>query len=264
MGEFEGKVALVTGGGASIGLDIVRGLLGEGASVVVADIKADEAFSNLGAKALYVPTDITSDTDLEALVRTVKDRFGRLDVLVNCAASYRDNGAASSRADWLATLDVNVASAAILTELFRPLLAAAKGAVINISSISAFAAQTGRWTYPVSKAAILQLTRQQALDYAEDGIRVNTLVAGWTWSDPIRGLSGGDQVKADAVASEFHILGRVGRGEEVANGVLFLASPRASFMTGGELKVEGGYLALGPEQRTPAIAKLTGGSGTVQ
>ena len=125
-------------------------------------------------------------------------------------------------------------------------------------------AQTGRWTYPVSKAAILHLTRSQAMDYASEGIRVNSLVAGWTESDPISGLSGGDQAKADRVAAEFHLLGRLGRAREVAEGVLFLCSDHASFMTGGELKVEGGYLAMGPEQAAPAIAKLTGGQASVK
>src|SRR5262249_39857560 len=131
-------------------------------------------------------------------------------------------------------------------------------------SISAYAAQTGRWTYPVSKAAILHLTRLQAMDYARDGIRVNTLVLGWTQSDPINSLSQGDTGKADRVAAEFHLLGRLGRASEAAEGVLFLCSDHASFITGGELKVDGGYLAMGPEQAGPAIAKLTGGQVSVK
>jgi NAD(P)-dependent dehydrogenase (short-subunit alcohol dehydrogenase family) len=93
---------------------------------------------------------------------------------------------------------------------------------------------------------------------------VNSLVAGWTVSDPIRALSGGDLEKADAVAAEFHLLGRLARADEIAQGVLFLCSDHASFVTGGELKVEGGYLAMGPEQASPAIAKLTGGHASVE
>ena len=106
----------------------------------------------------------------------------------------------------------------------------------------------------------MHLTRLQALDYAKDGIRVNTLVAGWTQSQPIDSLSNGDLEKADRVAAEFHLLGRLGRAHEVARGVLFLCSDEASFITGGELKVDGGYLAMGPEQSGAAIAKLTGTS----
>ena len=101
------------------------------------------------------------------------------------------------------------------------------------------------------------------MDYAPDGIRVNSLVAGWTVSDPIQGLSGGDWAKADSVAAEFHLLGRLGRAREVADGVLFLCSDHASFTTGSELRVDGGYLAMGPEQAGPAIAKLTGARATV-
>jgi len=169
----------------------------------------------------------------------------------------------ATREEWLGTLNTNLVSGAQLVELARFELAKHKGAVVNLSSISAYAAQTGRWTYPVSKAAILHLTRLQAMDYAPDGIRVNSLVAGWTVSDPIAGLAGGDWNKADRVAAEFHLLGRLGRASEVAAGVLFLCSDHASFTTGSELRVEGGYLAMGPEQATPAIAKLTGGQATV-
>jgi NAD(P)-dependent dehydrogenase (short-subunit alcohol dehydrogenase family) len=96
------------------------------------------------------------------------------------------------------------------------------------------------------------------MDYARDKIRVNTLVAGWTESDPIRELSGGDNEKADRVAAEYHLLGRLGRAAEIADGVLFLCSSRSSFITGSELKVDGGYLTMGPEQSVPAITKLTG------
>jgi NAD(P)-dependent dehydrogenase (short-subunit alcohol dehydrogenase family) len=98
------------------------------------------------------------------------------------------------------------------------------------------------------------------MDYAQDGIRVNALVAGWTISDPIHALSAGDAARADRVAADFHLLRRLGRAEEVADGVLFLCSDHASFSTGGELRVEGGYLAMGPEQAAPAIERLAPGA----
>jgi hypothetical protein len=260
------KVAIVTGGAASIGLAITQAFHAAGVRVVVAARSRDkgEAVAHrLAPSIVYRHTDITDDAQLGELVAYTVEKFGRLDFVVNNACSYLDNGRRSTREEWLATLNTNLVSGARLVEMARPHLAQRRGAVVNMSSISAHAAQSGRWTYPVSKAGILHLTRLQALDYASEGIRVNALVAGWTVSDPIDGLSGGDRHRADRVAAEFHLLGRLGRGTEVADGVLFLCSDHASFVTGSELRVEGGYLAMGPEQAGAAIAKLTGGQATV-
>ncbi|ODT47218.1 SDR family oxidoreductase [Devosia sp. 63-57] len=266
MSEFEGKVAIVTGGAASIGLDITKGLVEAGVKVVVGARSreaGDAVARQFGDKVRYVAADIRKDEDLDALVAAAAE-WGRLDIVVNNAAVYDDNGAQSSRESWLNTLNTNVVSSALLSEKARPHLAKQGGSIVNISSISAYAAQSGRWTYPVSKAAILHLTHSQALDYAKDGIRSNSIILGWTWSDPIAGLSGNDQEKADSVGANFHILGRVGRGPEAAAAVLFLSSKAASFTTGSELKVDGGYTALGPEGPGQAIALLTGGSASVR
>ena len=114
----------------------------------------------------------------------------------------------ASRQDWLTSFDVNVVGGVMLLKAARPIIAArGGGAVVKFGSISAKAAQTGRWLYPVSKAAILQLTRNEALDLAADKIRVNSVSPGWTWSNVISGLANGDRAKADAVAAPFHILG---------------------------------------------------------
>jgi NAD(P)-dependent dehydrogenase (short-subunit alcohol dehydrogenase family) len=267
MRGIEGKVAIITGGAASIGKTISEVFHEAGARVVVVARSPDKgsAFAQrLGERAHYEQADITVDADLDRIVGRAVELFGRIDFIVNNACSYVDQGRRSTREEWLTTLNTNVVSGALLVERAHAELAKHKGAVVNLSSISAYAAQTGRWTYPVSKAAILHLTRLQAMDYARDGIRVNTLVAGWTESDPINGLAAGDAEKADRVAADYHLLGRLGRAREVADGALFLCSEHASFITGGELKVEGGYLAMGPEQAAPAIARLTGGQATVK
>jgi NAD(P)-dependent dehydrogenase (short-subunit alcohol dehydrogenase family) len=265
MRGLSGKVAIITGGAASIGRAITVALHAAGVRVVIAARSRDAGLtlqSSLGEHALFQQTDISRDEDLDVLLQRATERFGRVDFIINNACSYLDRGRASTRAEWLETLNVNLVSGAILVEKARASLAANQGAVVNISSISAYAAQTGRWTYPVSKASIIHLTRLQAMDYAKDGIRVNALIAGWTVSDPIRALSAGDAARAERVAADFHLLGRLGRAEEVAEGVLFLCSDHASFTTGSELRVEGGYLAMGPEQAVPAIERLAPGEQT--
>lgn len=254
MRGLAGKVAIVPGGCTRIGRAVVDAFGAAGVKVMVADI-ADPG-AGFGEGAAFQRCDLRDDGQIADLVKATKDRFGRIDFLVNVACSYLDNGAASTRAEWLESLDVNVVGSVMLMQAAEDELAANRGAIVNFGSISARVAQTGRWLYPVSKAAILQLTRNQAMDLAPRGIRVNAVSPGWTWSNIMDQLTHGDRAKTDGVAAPFHLMRRVADPEEVAAAVLFLCSDEASFITGTDIRVDGGYTAMGPERADPAIPLL--------
>lgn len=263
MPRLSGKVSIVTGGSASIGAAISRGLIEEGSKVVIAARSKDKggALANeLGEHAKFIQTDITDDASLDALLAQAKTTFGSIDILVNNACSYGDDGAATSRQTWLNTLNTNAVSAAILSEKARPHLKISSGTIVNIGSISGRFPHINRWAYPVSKAALAHLSKTQAVEYAADGIRVNLLMLGHIWSDPFEGLTGDNRAHADTVSEPYNLMGRVADASEVARAVVFLSSSDASYITGSEMPVDGGYSAMGPEQHYPLMPLLMEGA----
>ena len=247
-GNLDGRTAIVTGGATLVGHGVVEALHDAGATVVVADIDvvgAQEIADRLGDRVHARTVDITDDAQVADLVAgTVRD-LGALDIVVNLACTYLDDGADTSRADWLTAFDVNVASAVRVADAARPALAeSSHGSIINFTSISSSVAQTGRWVYPACKAALVQITRSMAMDYAAEKIRVNSVSPGWTWSKIMDTVSGHDRAHTDAVAAPFHLTGRVADPIEVGRVVAFLCSADASMIVGQVVVVDGGYSVM--------------------
>jgi NAD(P)-dependent dehydrogenase (short-subunit alcohol dehydrogenase family) len=251
--RFNGKVAIVTGGTNGIGHAIALELLREGCTVVASGLPADadegrRAFAAAGFSPEIVAGDLAEEEFCRRLVRQTLDRHHRVDFLVNNAFSFLAKALDATRADWHRSFDVGPFAFALLIQLVaEPMKRQGGGAIVNMSSISARIAQPNRWTYNAAKGAVAQLTRCAALDLAPFGIRVNSVSPGWIWTREVDKAAGGDRRTYDPIWGEFHMLRRMGHPVEIAGPVLFLLSSDASFVTGTDLPVDGGYNSLGPE-----------------
>jgi len=252
--EFAGHVVVVAGSGSGIGAATAHAFAAEGATVHLFDISRErvgaiavEIQAAFGAEsAVPVVVDIIDDTAVAAAISELAKDNGVIDHLVNCAADFVAAGVGATRAQWDHAFGVNVTGQALLTAQTSALMPPGS-TVVNISSISAHAAQPDRWTYNACKAAILALTRGEALDLRSKGIRVNAVSPGWIWTPEVAKAAGFDREKWEPVWGRYHILERLGEPSEVADAVLYLSSKRSSFITGTELFVDGGYNAIGPE-----------------
>jgi NAD(P)-dependent dehydrogenase (short-subunit alcohol dehydrogenase family) len=260
MPSFEGTLAVVTGGASGIGRATAQELVRAGAKVVIVDRderRAEQTAAELG-DATVVVGDVSREGDCRRAAeaaRHVGEQSGRpVRWLVNCAASFLSAAEGATGSDWDTSLGVNVKGSALMTGAVVPLIrAAGGGAIVNVASISGWIAQPNRWTYNATKGAILALTRCQALDLARDGIRVNSVSPGTIWTPELDRMAGGDRAKWEPTFAPHHILNRVGEPSEVATAILFLCSDAASFITGEDLRVDGGYLAMGHDKPEGAI-----------
>jgi len=260
MGEFDGRSVLVTGGALGIGQGIVRAFAREGAMVAIADIDGEAArrlaaqLADGGARVIATVGDVSSVGDTERMVDETVAAFGRLDVLVNNAGIqptdwYFDVEHTPVEA-WDRIIDVNLKGQFLMARAALPHIRAQGpgGSVINMASVQGMQSMPGVPAYAASKGGILSLTRNMALDYAPVGIRVNAICPGTIESELVRGLARAEGGDLDATLERygaFHPLGRIGVPEDIAQAALYLASPRASFVTGTALVVDGGFMAQG-------------------
>jgi NAD(P)-dependent dehydrogenase (short-subunit alcohol dehydrogenase family) len=254
--NLEGQVAVVTGGANGIGRAIAESLTANQASVVIVDVEAGPAEATAGEIAaaggccLALAGDVADPEQMAEVARHVKERFGRLDILINNAginSHYRVPIQEYRREDWDSILRVDLTGVFVTSQAFLPaMLETGKGRIVNISSIAGLVPLRLQSAYVAAKAGVANLTRSMAAELGEQGVRVNAVAPGSTISRGTEALFYGPdgQFNDKAASLIAHIpLGRPGQPEEIAAAVLFLVAPEASYVTGVVLPVDGGWLA---------------------
>ncbi|MFN8539233.1 MAG: SDR family oxidoreductase [Thermomicrobiales bacterium] len=256
-GTFAGSVVVITGGASGIGQVTAEGFVTAGARVVLFDRDADRlarTVAAMGDAAMGVAGDVSRSEDCHAAARAAEAIGLPVRALVNCAASFLAKGEEATADDWDLSLGVNVKGSALMASAVIPAMrAAGGGAIVNLASISGHIAQPNRWTYNATKGAILSLTRCQALDLARDNIRVNSISPGTIWTPELDRMTGGNRAAWEPTMGAQHMLNRTGEPSEVASVALFLCGPGASFITGADILVDGGYIHMGHDRPEEAI-----------
>ena len=254
--RFKDKVAIVTGGSSGIGQAIAEELCKEGALVAFTGIsdgglKVEEELNAQGFDALFLRGDMIDEAFCRRIVDETLTQWGKVNYLINNAFAFTAKGIEATTEDWHRSYFVGpVGYARMVQNVIEPMRKAGGGAIVNISSISGHIAQINRWTYNASKGAVRTMTKCMALDLAKYDIRVNSISPAWVWTREVEKaaqLDGGGREKWGPIWGDYHMLRRVAEPVECAGPTLFLLSDDASFITGTDLAVDGGYLAIGPE-----------------
>lgn len=249
MDEMKGEVVLVTGASSGIGRATALKFAAEGCRVAMVARRAGRLAEVLaqvrpgGGEAVSIVGDVTRESDIERAVAETVSRFGGIDVLVN-AAGIIANGTVENTAlkDWDYMMNLNVRAPFYLMQKAMPYLVERKGNVVNVSSVCGLRAFPGILAYCASKAALDQLTHCAALEMASKGVRVNTVDPGVvvTWLHRTSGMTEDAYANFLDHSKSTHPLGRVGKPEEVAELIFFLASPKAGWITGASYPIDGG------------------------
>ena len=247
-----GKAALVSGAAGGIGRAISIAFAHEGAAVACCDIDMAGAtqtarlVEELGGRALAMNCDVAIESETRKAAASTRDAFGRLDILVSGAAPHEASGTVleTSLTDWERVLAVNLTGSFLLCRAVLPLMiAGGGGSIILIASQLGRVGSAGRAAYCATKGALIQLAKVMAIDHAGQNIRVNTLSPGAVETERLLRRYGSFAAAREALGSK-HLQGRLGRPSEIAAAAVFLAGDAASFVTGSDLLVDGGYTAI--------------------
>jgi NAD(P)-dependent dehydrogenase (short-subunit alcohol dehydrogenase family) len=250
--DFSGKVALVTGAAAGMGLATALAFAEAGAAIVLADVKEEavkaeaENLVAAGHQALAIRCDVSDDAQVAAMVERTVTEFGRLDAAFNNAGVMAQIAptADSSREDWDRVIGVNLQGVwSCMKYELRQMQKQGSGAIVNNASVGALTGNPGIASYIASKHGVVGLTRTAALEYVKQGIRVNAVNPGLIDTQIARDVVNGDE-QAYAVLEQSVPIGRAGRPEEIAAAVLWLCSPGASYVVGHALTVDGGMTVV--------------------
>lgn len=241
-----GKVAFVTGGSRGIGKLTALTFAREGADVAVVNtnepelIKVSEEIQQLGRKAIGIKVDVTNSAEVDVAVKKVLDTFGKIDILVNNAGITRDSLILRMKEeDWDKVLQVNLKGVFNCTKaIIRSMMKQQSGKIINIASVVGISGNVGQANYSAAKAGIIGLTKTTAREVATRGITVNAVAPGFIDTDMTKNLP---QDVKEKINSQIP-LGRFGRPDDVANAILFLASPLSDYITGEVIRVDGGMI----------------------
>ncbi len=248
--RLENKVALISGGARGMGAAEARMFAREGAKVVIGDVLDAEGtrvaaeIAESGGDALFVHLDVTHEEDWRSAIGAATSSFGKLDILVNNAGIWRRGRVEDTTVeDWDMILDVNAKGVFLGTKLAIPeMRKAGGGSIINISSTAGLVGGPRSSAYTASKGAVRLFTKATAVQYAQEGIRANSIHPGPIDTPMIQQVWHGEEQSREAALARTP-LGRIGTPEDIAYGVLFLASDESSFMTGSELVIDGGSTA---------------------
>ncbi|WP_456077487.1 SDR family oxidoreductase [Kamptonema formosum] len=245
--EFDGKVALVTGGSSGIGKAIAFAFASAGANIVIAGRRVAEGEQTVheicerGGEAIFVKTDVSQEADVKALVDKTVEVYGRLDYACNNAGVIVGGSITTLlESDWDRITNVNLKGTWLCLKYEIPAMLQQGGAIVNIASIAGITGLVGFSIYSASKGGIIALTQTAAMEYAKSGIRINAVSPGAIQTEALNMNIPIDQL---AYIEAQHPVGRIGQPEEVANAVTWLCSEKASFVTGHNMVIDGGYTA---------------------